>query len=176
MTQEIINVGPAPNDGLGDPLRTAFIKTNNNFSQLYSRAQATPPTSNIGTVGDQAGMYAYDSTTFYYCFANYTGNSVIWNTAGGGSGGNGTAILNGNTSVSIPASGSNVTVNVNGAANSAVFDTVGLQLAGIVMQPRTPTANIIIPANTNAQLLGPITIANSIQGYVPATSAFYITG
>jgi hypothetical protein len=36
MSQEIINVGAAPNDGEGDPIRTAFIKTNNNFSQLFS--------------------------------------------------------------------------------------------------------------------------------------------
>ena len=36
MSQQIINVGSAPNDGQGDPIRTAFIKTNNNFSQLFS--------------------------------------------------------------------------------------------------------------------------------------------
>jgi filamentous hemagglutinin len=36
MAQEIINVGPLPNDGLGDPLRLAFTKTNNNFSQLFA--------------------------------------------------------------------------------------------------------------------------------------------
>jgi len=36
MSQQIINVGSAPNDGLGDPIRTAFIKTNNNFTQLFS--------------------------------------------------------------------------------------------------------------------------------------------
>jgi len=41
MAQEIINVGPAPNDGLGDPLRTAFIKTNNNFNQLFATAGIT---------------------------------------------------------------------------------------------------------------------------------------
>ena len=35
MTQEIINIGAAPNDGEGDPLRTAFEKINNNFSQNY---------------------------------------------------------------------------------------------------------------------------------------------
>jgi hypothetical protein len=38
MAQQIINVGTAPNDGLGDPLRTAFTKTNNNFSQLFATA------------------------------------------------------------------------------------------------------------------------------------------
>lgn len=36
MTQEIINIGSLPNDGAGDPLRTAFQKINTNFSQLYS--------------------------------------------------------------------------------------------------------------------------------------------
>ena len=77
MTQQIINVGPAANDGLGDPIRTAFIKTNNNFSQLFSRAQVSPPPTSVGSIGDQAGMYAYDSAYFYYCFSNYTGNTTI---------------------------------------------------------------------------------------------------
>lgn len=36
MSQEIINVGSSPNDGQGDPIRDAFIKTNNNFTQLFS--------------------------------------------------------------------------------------------------------------------------------------------
>lgn len=36
MTQEIINVGTLPNDGTGDPLRTAFDKINNNFSNIFS--------------------------------------------------------------------------------------------------------------------------------------------
>ena len=33
-TQEIINIGTLPNDGEGDPLRVAFAKINNNFSNL----------------------------------------------------------------------------------------------------------------------------------------------
>lgn len=32
---EVINVGAAPNDGEGDPLRTAFQKVNNNFAALW---------------------------------------------------------------------------------------------------------------------------------------------
>ena len=35
MSQEIINVGASANDGQGDPIRTAFIKTNNNFTELF---------------------------------------------------------------------------------------------------------------------------------------------
>jgi hypothetical protein len=33
---EIINIGALPNDGQGDPLRTAFQKINNNFANIYS--------------------------------------------------------------------------------------------------------------------------------------------
>lgn len=78
MAQQVINVGTAPNDGTGDPLRTAYQKCNSNFGELYSRYQTTVPTSSVGTVGDTAGMYASDSTHFYYCFQDYDGSSEIW--------------------------------------------------------------------------------------------------
>ena len=35
-TQQIINVGADANDGLGDPLRTAFTKSNDNFTTLFA--------------------------------------------------------------------------------------------------------------------------------------------
>lgn len=41
MSQEIINIGTSPNDGAGDPLRVAFQKINNNFTQLYTTSSAT---------------------------------------------------------------------------------------------------------------------------------------
>jgi hypothetical protein len=43
MAQQIINIGTTPNDGLGDSIRTAFGKTNDNFSDLYSFFQTSPP-------------------------------------------------------------------------------------------------------------------------------------
>ena len=42
MTQQIINVGNVANDGQGDSLRTAFIKANDNFSELYTSAIVIP--------------------------------------------------------------------------------------------------------------------------------------
>ena len=36
MTQQIINVGTLPNDGEGDPLRVAFQKINENFTQTFT--------------------------------------------------------------------------------------------------------------------------------------------
>jgi len=78
MAREIIQVGATANDGQGDPIRTAFIKTNNNFGELYSKIQLVPPVALTGSVGDVAGMTAYDQEYYYYCFANYDGSSVIW--------------------------------------------------------------------------------------------------
>ena len=58
MTQEIINVGAQPNDGEGDPLRTAFEKVNNNFSQLYSTGFFT---SNAYSGGNTAGQVIFEA-------------------------------------------------------------------------------------------------------------------
>lgn len=44
MTQYVINIGAMPNDGTGDPLRTAFNETNLNFDQIFA---AGPVLSNV---------------------------------------------------------------------------------------------------------------------------------
>ena len=36
MTQYVINIGALPNDGTGDPLRTAFNDVNLNFNQVWA--------------------------------------------------------------------------------------------------------------------------------------------
>jgi hypothetical protein len=78
MAQQIINVGTAPNDGLGDPIRTAYIKCNDNFGELYNRVQDTVPTSPTGSTGDSAGMIAFDNTYLYVCVADFDDTTEIW--------------------------------------------------------------------------------------------------
>ena len=51
--QEYINVGATPNDGTGDPLRTAFEKINNNFSNLFYVGTVTSSTYSIGLTPNQ---------------------------------------------------------------------------------------------------------------------------
>jgi len=34
MAQRVINVGASANDGTGDGIRDAFVKTNDNFTEL----------------------------------------------------------------------------------------------------------------------------------------------
>ena len=52
-TQEVINIGDAPNSGTGDPLRTAFGKVNNNFANLFSTFVNTSNTTTTGNVVNQ---------------------------------------------------------------------------------------------------------------------------
>lgn len=53
MTQQIINYGAVPNDGTGDPLRTAFIKTDDNFDQIWASG---PVGSNITILNNTVGV------------------------------------------------------------------------------------------------------------------------
>lgn len=40
MAKQVISIGTNPNDGNGDPLRTAFTKANANFTELYNIAES----------------------------------------------------------------------------------------------------------------------------------------
>jgi len=130
MAQEIIDVGTTANDGQGDPIRTAFIKTNNNFSELYARAQPFPPSTLVGKAGDQAGMYAYDSEFFYYCYQDYDGSSDIWNITSAAT------LSNGNSSVTIPTPNGPIFVTSGGVSNVAVFNPDGVVVTGNVNATR----------------------------------------
>ena len=41
MTKQVINVGTSANSKNGDPLRTAFIKINENFTEVYNSSTDT---------------------------------------------------------------------------------------------------------------------------------------
>lgn len=148
MSREIINVGAAPNDGTGDPIRTSFIKCNNNFGELYARAQENPPATLVGTIGDAAGMYAYDSLYFYYCFQDYDGSSVIWaqipNTVL-----DAIEIRNGTSTVSIPAANGNITVSVANVANVAVFNSSGADFTAITASSAVINGDLTVTGNAN---------------------------
>lgn len=49
MAKQTINIGTTANDGTGDPLRTAFDKSNDNFTELYNGA---------GGIADDSVTYA----------------------------------------------------------------------------------------------------------------------
>lgn len=55
MAKQTINVGTTANDRTGDPLRTAFTKTNANFTEVYNNIETTNITvaNNFITVNDR---------------------------------------------------------------------------------------------------------------------------
>ena len=57
MSQEIINVGTSANDGTGDSLRNAFIKTNNNFTEVYSGKEDKSNKSTSTSLGTSDTLY-----------------------------------------------------------------------------------------------------------------------
>ena len=57
MTIESINVGNLANDGTGDDLREAFIKVNDNFTELSNSITSLPiQGENLGVSGE--GIFA----------------------------------------------------------------------------------------------------------------------
>lgn len=67
MSQQTILVGASPNDGTGDPIRDAFIKVNDNFSELY---QSPVANTNL-TVGNSTVNSFLTETSVK------TGNSTV---------------------------------------------------------------------------------------------------
>jgi hypothetical protein len=62
--QEYINIGETPNDGNGDPLRVAFGKINNNFSNLFFTTTTTSTAYTSGNAQSQV-ILEVPITRFY---------------------------------------------------------------------------------------------------------------
>ena len=56
MAKQVINIGSVANDGTGDPLRTAFDKVNDNFTELYN-----DDAGDVDSVNGQTGTVVLDS-------------------------------------------------------------------------------------------------------------------
>ena len=179
MTQQIINVGNVANDGLGDPLRTAFIKTNDNFTELYN--------SVAGGTGIQNGnsnvkVYANGNVT---TSVNGTANVLVVQSTG--------ALITGVNSVSGNVTGGNILtaglISATGAIQVGgdmslvgnIVDTGPLTITtsssgNITLSPNgtgniNTTANIMPSANATANIGSTSFRYNTIFGL--STSAQY---
>ncbi len=85
MAQQIIGIGASANDGTGDPLRTAFDKVNDNFTEKYNEKgwayyvdSLTTPTITIGTTYTQITIDALGSNILSYLPREIRGISQLW--------------------------------------------------------------------------------------------------
>lgn len=65
MSKQTINIGTTPNDGTGDTSRAAFLKVNENFTDLYDRVELLEDGPGLGATVTQniiGSVYSDDST------------------------------------------------------------------------------------------------------------------
>ena len=203
MTQQIIDVGAAANDGTGEPLRSAFEAVNSNFTEIYT---AGPVGSNvqianntitttvtntnlvlkpngIGVIQANAAVLpsidnVYDigspALRFDTVYAGFfVGNGSLLTGISGGSG-NGQAIVNGTSNVAITTANGNVTIGINGFGNVVTVSQTSLFVNGVIATPRTLSGNIAVQANVSALMVSPLTIPSGRSITVPGTSTFNV--
>ena len=203
MSQQIIDVGAAANDGTGESLRNAFTAVNSNFTEIYT---AGPVGSNIAISGNvitntalngnivlkpngigviQANAAVLPSIDNVYDLGSaalrfdtvyagyYYGNGAFLTGISGGSG-NGQAIVNGTSNVAISTANGNVTIGINGAGNVVVISQSQMFVNGAIATPRTLSANVVIGANVSAMMISPLTIPSGLSITVPGTSTFQV--
>jgi len=159
MTQLTIVTTPV-NSGDGTPLATAFNYCNSNFNELYARYQVTPPVSLIGSTGDIPGMYAVDSTYFYYCFGTYNGTSTIWGQVTQVGNISVSSISSGTSNVKISDVNGNVATSIGGTSNVVVVATTGQYVTGLVSATGNIQGSYIL--GNGSQLAGlPATYTNA---------------
>jgi hypothetical protein len=139
MTYEYVDVGAQPDDGTGDPLRTAYIKINNNFAQLqqFGTTKISNGSSNVNIPYADGIIYAGVSNVSNVLIINTTGVTGSNLTATGnvvaltnfvGNGyyltdiSSASTLTNGNSNVSIPAPNGNVNTTANGNLTLGVAD------------------------------------------------------
>jgi hypothetical protein len=200
MTQQIINVGSAPNDGLGDPIRTAFIKTNDNFTELYATGGVTGianGTSNVRIPAANSNVtISVDGVSNVGVFTSTGANLVALTTAGNitavgnisgtyyfgngafltgvGGGGGGQSIANGTSNVNIPVADGNVEFAVGGTANIVTITGAEIITNGVFATPKTLANSIVIGDGLSAMRVSPLTIPGGLSITVPSGSTLSI--
>lgn len=92
MAKQTVNIGAAPNDGTGDPIREAFKKLNDNFDEVYSSyvvsGSITVGNSTVNTViSNTGGLRSGNSTVNVVAnstllqIVNFSANSSLVNAA-----------------------------------------------------------------------------------------------
>ena len=84
MAKQVINIGTSANDGTGDPLRTAFDKVNDNFTELYNDDSGDVGSIIAGTgvavdqaTGDVTVSLADDGVSYAKMGTEFTTAAVI---------------------------------------------------------------------------------------------------
>jgi hypothetical protein len=145
-----INVGNIANDGTGDDLRQAFVKVNNNFTELDARVV---PQNNAANLGTGTGVfYTKEGTTLNFRSLIAGDNMSLTS--------DGTSITitnNGNITVrtdgsTLSLSGAGRQFGINGGQNidtslSGSNVTVAINATDLIFQDKNPSLGAALDAN-----------------------------
>ena len=139
MVQANINIGTAPNDSTGDPLRTAFAKINANFTDLYGNLN----TGVVQLVGNS--VITVSTNTNLNLVPNGTGDVVV--------GGNNQLLVINPQTTSSPSTGALVVTGGAGfGSNVNVASYVNSQGASLGFLENTVIGGNVRAAGTFSQL------------------------
>ena len=170
MSIETINIGNIANDGTGDDLRSAFIKVNNNFTDLNSMINSTAITGE--NLGSETGVFAQKSDTTLQFKSLRAGTGVTLSN-------NGTSItITGNPGLeqlitvsdngSIISPGGNQTIAIQGGTN------ISTRVAGTVLNIDVTGTNLVA-LDTSPKLSGALNANNqSINSVDKITAVDFI--
>jgi hypothetical protein len=153
MAQQIINIGTTANDGTGDPLRTAFDKCNDNFTELYAGGGGggggiggnTGSTNNAilranGTGGSTlktSGITIADGASGTLSGTN-SGDQNIFSTVAAG----GQSLVADSTSDTLTiVAGTNVSITADASTDTITISATGGSGGGNVSGPASPTTD-----------------------------------
>jgi len=122
MAQRIINIGSSANKGDGDPIRTAFSKVNDNFTELYGKVTVLED-GTVAQVQDTKGsIFADDSTLLVDAINGIIPASVVSGTLNNNTVGTHTGPVDGDLVGSVFADNSTLLVDgVNGTIPYSVL-------------------------------------------------------
>lgn len=166
MAKQTINVGAVINDGTGDDIRTAFVKVNENFTDLYDIGAQNNAGANVGT---GSGIYK-DKTGDILNFKSLTPGNGIYVTPGT----NNIVIQNAWPTISGITTDDNHSIHSTGALSITLAGTGGITTS---ISGNTVTINGSSGFNTltnptlagnlslnNHNIVGPGTVVANVQG------------
>lgn len=162
MTQQVINVGAAPNDGDGDPLRTAFTICNENFTELYNIGGIT------GIANGNSNISIVEDSTVSISSTGVANVLVVSQTG---------ATILGTTAANIITATGNIT-------STGVFIGNGAGLTGITSSPAaglitgtTLSSNVVTSSLTTVGTLGNLAVTGNItSGNLQTSGAISTSG
>ena len=157
----VVSSGGNVTVGVGGTSNVAVLANTGVYVTGLSSASGNITGGNINTAGV---MSATGNITANYFIGNGSQLTSISTTS----------ISNGTSNVSIASASANVTVGVNGDANTVVISPGSIFVNGLFASPKTITSNVQMAADSTAAVISPLTIGNGYNMSIPTSSTVYV--